>query len=79
MGKIKETLNLNPKLSQNNSNERALWTSQQIKIFCETCVDEVFKGNRLTTSFNKQSWRNIEATFQKNTGKEYPRIKSKHK
>uniref|UniRef100_A0A2N9EEH3 Myb/SANT-like domain-containing protein n=1 Tax=Fagus sylvatica TaxID=28930 RepID=A0A2N9EEH3_FAGSY len=54
MGKTKETLNPNPKLSQNNSNVRALWTPQQIKIFCEACVDE-------------------------NTGKEYPRIKYKHK
>uniref|UniRef100_A0A2N9G4A6 Myb/SANT-like domain-containing protein n=1 Tax=Fagus sylvatica TaxID=28930 RepID=A0A2N9G4A6_FAGSY len=79
MGKTKETLNPNPKLSQNNSNVRALWTPQQIKIFCEACVDEVFKGNRPTTFFNKQGWRNIEATFQKNTGKEYPRIKYKHK
>uniref|UniRef100_A0A2N9FRU6 Myb/SANT-like domain-containing protein n=1 Tax=Fagus sylvatica TaxID=28930 RepID=A0A2N9FRU6_FAGSY len=40
MGKTKETLNPNPKLSQNNSNVRALWTPQQIKIFCEACVDE---------------------------------------
>ncbi len=79
MGKTKETLNPNLKLSQNNSNVRALWTPQQIKIFCEACVDEVFKGNQPTTFFNKQGWRNIKETFQKNTGKEYPRIKYKHK
>uniref|UniRef100_A0A2N9GD09 Myb/SANT-like domain-containing protein n=1 Tax=Fagus sylvatica TaxID=28930 RepID=A0A2N9GD09_FAGSY len=79
MGKKNETLNLNPKPSQNNSNVRAQWTPQQITIFCEACVDEVFKGNRPTTHFNKPGWRNIEANFKKNTGKEYPRIKFKHK
>uniref|UniRef100_A0A2N9IJD7 Myb/SANT-like domain-containing protein n=1 Tax=Fagus sylvatica TaxID=28930 RepID=A0A2N9IJD7_FAGSY len=40
MGKKNETLNLNPKPSQNNSNVRAQWTPQQITIFCEACVDE---------------------------------------
>jgi hypothetical protein len=79
MGKKNETSNLNPKPSQNNSNVRAQWTPQQITIFCEACVDEVFKGNRPTTHFNKLGWRKIEANFKKNTGKEYPRIKFKHK
>uniref|UniRef100_A0A2N9HEM5 Myb/SANT-like domain-containing protein n=1 Tax=Fagus sylvatica TaxID=28930 RepID=A0A2N9HEM5_FAGSY len=40
MSKQNETLNPNPKPSQNNSNLRALWTPKQITIFCETCVDE---------------------------------------
>ncbi len=42
-------------------------------------MEEVFKGNRPTTHFNKLGWRNIEANFKKNTSKEYPRIKFKHK
>jgi hypothetical protein len=79
MGKKNETSNLNPKPSQNNSNVRVQWTPQQITIFCEACVDEVFKGNRPITHFNKPGWRNIEANFKKNIGKEYPRIKFKHK
>ena len=79
MGKKNETLNLNLKPSQNNSNVRAQWTPQQITIFCEAYVDEVFKGNRPSTHFYKLGWRNIEAAFKKNTGKEYPRIKFKHK
>jgi hypothetical protein len=42
-------------------------------------VDEVFKGNRPIIRFSKPSWRNIEANFKKNIGKEYPRIKFKYK
>ncbi|XP_030945937.1 uncharacterized protein LOC115970441 [Quercus lobata] len=42
-------------------------------------MDEVFKGNRPNTHFSKKGWTNIIATFEKKTGKEYPRAKYKHK
>ncbi|XP_065617816.1 L10-interacting MYB domain-containing protein-like [Quercus suber] len=48
-------------------------------IFCEACVDEVFKGDRPNTHFSKKAWTNIIAAFEKKTGKEYPRAKYKHK
>ena len=46
MGKKNETPNPNTKPSQNSSNFRVQWTSRLTTIFCEACVDEVFKGNR---------------------------------
>uniref|UniRef100_A0A7N2LQF3 Uncharacterized protein n=1 Tax=Quercus lobata TaxID=97700 RepID=A0A7N2LQF3_QUELO len=67
------------KPSQNSSNVRAQWPSRVTTIFCEACVDEVFKGNRPNTHFSKKGWTNIIATFEKKTGKEYPRSKYKHK
>ena len=48
-------------------------------IFCEACVDEVFKGNQPNTHFSKKSWTNIIVAFEKKTRKEYPRAKYKHK
>ncbi|KAL4611278.1 hypothetical protein ACB092_08G112300 [Castanea dentata] len=48
-------------------------------IFCEACVDEVFKGNRPNTHFSKKGWTNIIVNFEKKTGKEYPRVKYKQK
>ena len=65
--------------SQNSSNVRTQWPSRVTIIFCEACVDEVFKSNRPNTHFSKKGWTNIIATFEKKTGKEYPRVKYKHK
>ena len=79
MGKIKETSNPNSKPSKNCSNVRVIWTSRKTTIFCETCVDEVFKGNRPNPHFSKKSWKNITVTFEKNAGKKYPREKYKPK
>ncbi|KAL4610421.1 hypothetical protein ACB092_08G048500 [Castanea dentata] len=76
MVKNKETSNPNTKQSQNSSNVRL---SRVTTIFCEACVDEVFKGNRPNTHFSKKGWANIIATFEKKTEKEYPRAKYKHK
>ena len=42
-------------------------------------VDDLFKGNRHNTHFSKKGWTNIIAAFEKKTGKEYPRVKYKHK
>ncbi|XP_075633430.1 L10-interacting MYB domain-containing protein-like [Castanea sativa] len=78
MVKIKETSNPNPKPSKNSSSVRAIWTSRQTTIFCEACVDEVFKGNQPSTCFNKKGWNNIIEAFEKNTGKKYSRDKFKH-
>ncbi|KAL4603071.1 hypothetical protein ACB092_10G099300 [Castanea dentata] len=71
----KETSNPNTKQSQNSSNVIVQWPSRVTTIFCEACVDEVFKGNRSNTHFSKKGWANILATFEKKTGKEYPRAK----
>ena len=55
------------KPSQNSSNVRAQWPSRVATIFCEACVDEVFKGNQPNTHFSKKGWTNIIATFEKKT------------
>ena len=75
----KEDPNPNNKQSQNSSNVRVQWPSRVTTIFCEACVDEVFKGNQPNTHFSKKGWANIIATFENKTGKEYPRAKYKHK
>ena len=79
MVKNKETSNPNTKQSQNSSNVRVQWLSKVTTIFCEVCVDQVFKGNRFNTHFSKKSRTNIISSFEKKTGKEYPRSKYKHK
>ena len=79
MVKNKETSNPNTKQSQNSSNVRVQWLSKVTTIFCEACVDEVFKGNRPNIHFSKKGCTNIIAIFEKKTRKEYPRAKYKHK
>ncbi|XP_059454052.1 L10-interacting MYB domain-containing protein-like isoform X2 [Corylus avellana] len=79
MDKKKETSNPNTEPSQMNSIARATWTSQLTTNFCEVCVDEVLRGNRPTSHFTKQGWRNIEAAFKKNTGRSYTYLKFKNK
>ncbi|XP_030936119.1 uncharacterized protein LOC115961252 [Quercus lobata] len=75
----KENSNPNTTQSQNSSNVRVQWPSRVTAIFCEACVDEVFKCNRPNTHFSKKGWANIITTFEKKIGKEYPRAKYKHK
>ncbi|XP_050258905.1 uncharacterized protein LOC126703888 [Quercus robur] len=54
MVKNKENSNPNTKQSQNSSNVRVQWPSRVTTIFCEACVDEVFKGNRPNTHFSNR-------------------------
>lgn len=36
-----------------------------IKIFVELCYDEILKGNKPWTSFNKDRWTNLVSYFEK--------------
>jgi hypothetical protein len=71
--------NSNSESKQSNSDARALWTVQFTTIFCEVCVDEVFKGNRPNIHFTKIGWKNIEVAFKNKTGMlwEYRKFKNK--
>ncbi|XP_020578145.1 L10-interacting MYB domain-containing protein-like [Phalaenopsis equestris] len=57
----------------------AMWDREVTIIFCDLCVREVEVGNRPTTFFNKEGWRNIEVKFKEMTGRDYDRMKMKNK
>ena len=50
-----------------------------LPIFIELCNDEVLKGNRPTSTFNKKGWRNIRTAFFKQEGLEYDKKQLKNK
>jgi hypothetical protein len=59
--------------------DKAQWTTSRTKIFIELCNDEVLKGNRPTSTFNKKGWRNIGTAFFKQEGLKYDQKQLKNK
>ncbi|MFQ6656951.1 hypothetical protein Gotur_026841, partial [Gossypium turneri] len=48
---------------------KAMWDKRLTEIFCDICIKEILKGNRLDTHFTKDGWLKIMTTFEKETGK----------
>ncbi|MFQ6656952.1 hypothetical protein Gotur_026841 [Gossypium turneri] len=49
---------------------KAMWDKRLTEIFCDICIKEILKGNRLDTHFTKDGWLKIMTTFEKETGKD---------
>lgn len=50
---------------------KANWTDEYKKAFIDICLDEVRKGNRPTTSFNRTGWVNVTERFNDLKGTKY--------
>ncbi|KAK8935684.1 hypothetical protein KSP39_PZI003278 [Platanthera zijinensis] len=48
-------------------------------LFCDLCIKEIGLGNRPTTHFSKEGWKNLIAGFKERTGKNYDRMQMKNK
>ncbi|MFQ6661210.1 hypothetical protein Gotur_029439 [Gossypium turneri] len=48
---------------------KAMWDKRLTKIFCDICIKEILKDNRLGTHFTKDGWLKIMTNFEKETGK----------
>ncbi|KAK8933224.1 hypothetical protein KSP39_PZI016002 [Platanthera zijinensis] len=57
----------------------ASWDSNDVTIFCDLCIREIELGNRPTTHFSKDGWKNLIASFKERTGKNYDRLQMKNK
>lgn len=57
----------------------AKWTEPLTNIFVSLLVEEVKKGNRTTTTYNKTGWNNIHSEFVKKTGLDYNVVQLKNK
>ena len=49
----------------------ANWKDEQHHVFVELCSVEVIKGNRPTTTLNKEGWANVHKEFARLTGVTY--------
>ncbi|XP_048138571.1 uncharacterized protein LOC115743588 [Rhodamnia argentea] len=57
----------------------AKWTEPLTQLLVSLMVDEVKKGNRTTSTFNKAGWTNIQRKFNKQTGCQYSMYKFKNR
>lgn len=57
----------------------AKWTKPLTNLFVRLLVEEVQKGNRTTSTFNKVGWNNIRAEFNKQSGYQYNLLQLKNK
>ncbi|KAK3424566.1 hypothetical protein EUGRSUZ_F01358, partial [Eucalyptus grandis] len=52
----------------------AKWTEAVTSLFIGLLVDEVKKGNRISSTFNKAGWRNIQTECVRQTGCQYSMV-----
>lgn len=57
----------------------AKWTESVTNILVNLLVDEVKKGNRTSSTYNKAGWKNIQTEFIKQTGFQYSMVQLKNK
>ncbi|KAL5733104.1 hypothetical protein ACOSQ2_032796 [Xanthoceras sorbifolium] len=64
--------------SSSTSKGKATWTSAFHKIFVDVCLDQTLKGNKPSTHFTKEGWRNIVESFYNKTGLRYDKKQMKN-
>ncbi|XP_030543426.2 uncharacterized protein LOC115750300 [Rhodamnia argentea] len=57
----------------------AKWTEPLSNLLVSLLVEEVKKGNRTTSTYNKAGWKNIHAEFNKQTGFPYTLVQVKNR
>ncbi|XP_042479851.1 uncharacterized protein At2g29880-like [Macadamia integrifolia] len=60
-------------------NETAKWSQVNVDTLIVLMVEEVKKGNRTTSTFNKAGWNNIANNFKEKTGVNYAIVQLKNK
>ncbi|XP_042487082.1 uncharacterized protein At2g29880-like [Macadamia integrifolia] len=60
-------------------NETAKWSQANVDTLIVLMVEEVKKGNRTTSTFNKAGWNNIANNFKEKTGVNYAIVQLKNK
>ncbi|KAK8952148.1 hypothetical protein KSP39_PZI002991 [Platanthera zijinensis] len=57
----------------------ANWESSHVLLYCDLCIREIELGNRPTTHFSKDGWKNLVTKFKERTGLLYDRAQLKNK
>ncbi|KAK3423608.1 hypothetical protein EUGRSUZ_F00294 [Eucalyptus grandis] len=57
----------------------AKWTESITNILIGLLVDEVKKGNRTSSTFNKVGWRNVQSELSKQTGFQFTMVQLRNK
>ncbi|MBA0734024.1 hypothetical protein Gogos_017977 [Gossypium gossypioides] len=56
-----------------------MWDNRLTEIFCDLCIKEILKGNRLGTHFTKEGWLKIMTNFENETDKTYSKRQFKNR
>jgi hypothetical protein len=68
------------KSSESDGKIVAKWAEEhKTEILLKICIEEIEAGNRPTTHFTKEGWKNITDKFQKNSGFAYDRNQLKNR
>ncbi|KAI0495679.1 hypothetical protein KFK09_021982 [Dendrobium nobile] len=57
----------------------ASWDLDTTLTYCDICIREIELGNRPTTHFTKEGWKNLLKNFNERTGRTYDRNQLKNK
>ncbi|XP_056164988.1 uncharacterized protein LOC130137522 [Syzygium oleosum] len=57
----------------------AKWTESLTNLYVSLLVEEVKKGNRTSSTYNKAGWTNIRTEFNKRSGLQYNQVQLKNK
>lgn len=50
---------------QRQKTSKAIWNVEYHKSFVDLCYEEMLKGNKPRSSFNKNGWNNLVANLEK--------------
>lgn len=72
-------LTVGGKSVKGSGSKSALWDTESIDIFVKVCLEQVRRGNRDCTYFNKIYWNYIVQNFNTRTGKNYDKKQIKNR
>jgi hypothetical protein len=59
--------------------DKATWTFENTRIFCEICIEEINAGNRPNVIMNTRGYNNIAEKYKIATGLHHSRLQLKNK
>ena len=45
---------------EGDGKDKAKWDDKKTEIFLKVCIEEILAGNRPSSHFNKEGWKNVQ-------------------
>ena len=64
---------------EGDGKDKAKWDDTKTEIFLKVCIEEILAGNRPSTHFTKEGWRNVQQKFHERSDNNYDRTQLKNR
>ena len=66
-------------MDQEKEKDKAKWDNDSIRIFINSCIEQIYARHRQGASFSTDGWKALIASFNQATGKSYDKKQLKNK